>query len=113
MNAALAEVKKIPLPAGRYAELRHLQWSDAMGCYTVRCMHCGEDWPCDDDFYCRDGRGPAAWCKACRAERAKSWWQRHPRHRIAVPDCPQPDPPEIRLDQIIHPAAAAAAPGDS
>lgn len=39
-------------------------------------------------------------------------WQAHP-HRKPVPDCPQPDPPEIRLDQIIHPAAAAAAPGDS
>lgn len=58
------------------AELRHLQYSEDMQCWTVRCGCCGEDLPCDADFYDRDGRGPAAHCKACRAERFRGWYRR-------------------------------------
>jgi len=66
---------KMMLPAGRSAELRHLQFSDELDCWTVRCGCCGEDLPCDEEFYSLDGRLPASWCKACRAEKFRNWYR--------------------------------------
>lgn len=71
------------LPAGRTADLRHLQWSEDMQCWTVRCGSCGEDWPCTEEFYALDGRLPAAHCNACRAERHNARYHAH--HRSAQP----------------------------
>lgn len=62
---------KMMLPAGRMADLRHLHYDDELQCHTVRCGKCGEDLPCDDEFFPRDGRGPAAHCHACKAERRR------------------------------------------
>lgn len=67
------------LPAGATADRRHLQFNEDLGCWTVRCNGCGEDLPCDDEFYSRDGKsgrrlGPASLCKACRAERFRNWY---------------------------------------
>lgn len=67
---------KLMLPTGRAAERRHLQFNEEMNCWTVRCNCCGEDLPCDEEFYSPDGRLPASWCKACRAEKFRSWHQR-------------------------------------
>jgi hypothetical protein len=64
------------LPAGRTAEARNLRYDEEMQCWTVRCGSCLEDLPCDDEFYNRDGRGPAFHCKACRAERCRDWYRR-------------------------------------
>lgn len=69
-------MSKMMLPAGRTAELRHLEYSEELQCWTVRCGGCGEDLPCDDEFYPRDGRGPASHCRACRSERCREWYRR-------------------------------------
>lgn len=70
---------KMMLPAGRVAELRHLQFDEDMQCWTVRCGGCGEDLPATPEFYSLDGRGPASHCKACRAERCRDWYRRRGR----------------------------------
>lgn len=67
---------KMMLPAGRTAEARNLQFDHDLNCWTVRCNQCGEDLPCDEEFYSPDGRLPASWCKACRAERSRGWYAR-------------------------------------
>lgn len=72
-------VPKMLLPAGRMADLRHLQYSEDMRCWTVRCGGCGEDLPCDTEFYDLDGRGPAGHCKACKSERNPAWQRNHKR----------------------------------
>lgn len=69
----------LPVPAGLYAETRHLRYDDELGCWTVRCLGCGEDLPCASDFYTRDtkaGGVPLRLCKACRAERFRKWYRR-------------------------------------
>jgi len=71
-----ARASKMMLPTGRTAELRNLQFSEELGCWTVRCGCCHEDLPCDEEFYSQDGRLPASWCKACRAEKFRSWYRR-------------------------------------
>jgi len=91
--------RKIPLPAGRMAELRNLRFDDDMQCWTVRCGCCGEDLPCDEEFYDRVGRGPAPHCRACKSERNRDWYRRRgralrqARRSVQVPDCPQPESP--------------------
>jgi hypothetical protein len=67
---------KMMLPTGRTAELRNLQFSEELDCWTVRCGCCHEDLPADEEFYSQDGRLPASWCKACRAEKFRSWYRR-------------------------------------
>lgn len=72
------------LPAGRTAEARHLEYSEELQCWTVRCNRCAEDLPCDDEFFSPDGRLPASWCKACRAERSRGQYARRGRTRAAA-----------------------------
>lgn len=71
--------RKMMLPTGRTAELRNLRFDDDMNCWTVRCGCCGEDLPADDEFYSLDGRLPASWCKACRAEKFTRWYKQRGR----------------------------------
>lgn len=74
-HTAAPTARKMQLPAGRMAELRHLQFDADMDCWTVRCGCCGEDLPADPEFWPFDGRLPGPWCKACRAEKAARWYK--------------------------------------
>jgi len=70
------KVQKVHYSSCSSAELRNLQFSEELSCWTVRCGCCHEDLPCDEEFYSQDGRLPASWCKACRAEKFRSWYRR-------------------------------------